>query len=94
MTLLGKITSYDYYQALEKLTDDSGAFSFKDRYASFRRTIKEYRHLRMLKRGGRGNDGKQTIAETRPGELAVMCPACPREGINLPANWKTASKSD
>ncbi|THU84098.1 hypothetical protein K435DRAFT_688224 [Dendrothele bispora CBS 962.96] len=44
----------------------------------------------MLRRGGRGNDGERTIDETRSGELAVDCIACPRPGINLPIDWENA----
>ncbi|KAK7022007.1 hypothetical protein VNI00_017109 [Paramarasmius palmivorus] len=91
MTLVGKVTAYDYYRGLENLTDNAGSFSFKKRYAQFRRAIRQWRHLKLLKRGGRGNDGVRDISETRPGELAVICPACPRPGINLPDNWLQAS---
>lgn len=41
----------------------------------------------MLKRAGRGHDG---ISATKMGECAVLCPACPHPGINLPKNWETA----
>ncbi|KAK0503752.1 hypothetical protein EDD18DRAFT_1063258, partial [Armillaria luteobubalina] len=42
--------------------------------------------LQLLKRGGQaynvtGPEG------TKPGELAVLCPSCPRPGINLPSDW-------
>ncbi|KAJ7700970.1 hypothetical protein B0H14DRAFT_2648615 [Mycena olivaceomarginata] len=87
----GKVTTYDFYSGLEKLTDNSGLRKMKDRYKGFMRTMREWRHLAMLKRGGRGNDGDRLVAETRPGELAVVCPACPQPGVNLPADWESAS---
>jgi hypothetical protein len=62
----------------------------KDRYKSFLRMMRQWRHMVMLKRGGRGNDGERTVSETKPGELAVECPACPRPGINLPDDWGEA----
>ncbi|KAJ7869746.1 hypothetical protein B0H14DRAFT_2571682 [Mycena olivaceomarginata] len=71
MTLQGKVTMYNFYSGLEKLTDNSG--------------------LRKMKHGGRGNDGNRLLAETKPGELAVVCPACLQPGINLPADWESAS---
>ncbi|THU90019.1 hypothetical protein K435DRAFT_802306 [Dendrothele bispora CBS 962.96] len=44
------------------------------------------------KRGGRGNDlDGRTVEDTKPGELAVECIACPRPGINLPDDWESAS---
>ena len=48
-----------------------------------------WRHLRMTKRGGRSYD-QSGIDGTSPGELAVLCPACPIPSINLPPNWQTA----
>ena len=53
--------------------------------------LRMWRHLRLLKQGGRahvltGVDG------TSPGELAVLCPACPYPNINLPTNWTSVTK--
>ena len=50
-----------------------------------------WRHLRMLKRGGRSYDATG-IDGTSPGELAVLCPACPIPSVNLPPNWESAGK--
>ncbi|KAJ7576761.1 hypothetical protein C8J56DRAFT_1061475 [Mycena floridula] len=52
----------------------------------------QFRHLRALKRAGRGNDAIRKVEETEPGELAVECPACPHPGINLPEGWESAMK--
>lgn len=46
----------------------------------------------MAKRSGRGNDSERTLAETKTGEMAIGCIACPRPGVNLPDNWKDAAK--
>jgi hypothetical protein len=43
----------------------------------------------MLKRAGHGHD-PEGIANTKPGECALLCPACPHPGKNLPENWKDA----
>ncbi|KAJ7787930.1 hypothetical protein B0H14DRAFT_3095293 [Mycena olivaceomarginata] len=85
MTLQGKVTTYNFYSGLEKLTDNSGLRKMKDRYKGFMRTMREWRHLVMLKCGGRGE------RQDRLGELAVVCPACPQPGINLPADWESVS---
>lgn len=45
----------------------------------------------MLKRGGRSYD-KAGINGTSPGELAVLCPACPHPSINLPPYWNSVGK--
>ncbi|KAK7015175.1 hypothetical protein VNI00_019169 [Paramarasmius palmivorus] len=88
MTLVSKVTAYDYYRGMENLTNNAGDLSFKTRYSAFRTVVRQWRHLKLLKRGGRGNDAGRKVSETHPGELAVLCPACPRPGINLPGNWQ------
>ncbi|KAF8134657.1 hypothetical protein K438DRAFT_1547594, partial [Mycena galopus ATCC 62051] len=92
VTLQSKVTMYDYYQSLEKLTRNDG-IKPPDRYQVFIRICQDYRHLLMLKRGGRRHKAGGAMA-TKAGELAVRCPACPRPGINLPDNWESASNKD
>ena len=45
----------------------------------------------MLKRAGRGHD-PEGVANTKQGECALLCPACPQPGINLPDGWETAEQ--
>ena len=52
--------------------------------------VREWRHLKMLKRAGRGH-APGGPKETKPGELCVVCPACPDPDVNLPDNWETVS---
>lgn len=56
------------------------------------RMVREYCHVKMAKRGGRGFDPKG-IAGTQPGTLAVPCRACPIPEINLPAGWENVPPS-
>ncbi|KAJ7884187.1 hypothetical protein B0H14DRAFT_3082403 [Mycena olivaceomarginata] len=91
-SLQAKITMYDYYQSLEKLTSNDGTKP-PDRYQVFTRICRAYRHVMMLKRMGRGHDPGGAKA-TKSGALAVLCPACPRPGINLPEDWEEVSKED
>jgi hypothetical protein len=49
--------------------------------------VREWRHLKMLKRAGRGHDFGG-VAATGEGECALLCPACPHPGINLPDGWE------
>jgi hypothetical protein len=44
----------------------------------------------MMKCGGRGNV-ENGMALTAPGELAIVCPACPIPGVNLPEDWAEVS---
>jgi hypothetical protein len=55
--------------------------------------VRQWRHLKMLKRAGRGHD-PDGVTATRGGELAVLCPACPQPGKNLPVDWKNAPASE
>ncbi|EIW84473.1 hypothetical protein CONPUDRAFT_71239 [Coniophora puteana RWD-64-598 SS2] len=56
------------------------------RYRPFMLMAREWNHLKMLKHGARGHDSSG-IAGTKDGELAVLCPACPHPGKNLPDDW-------
>ncbi|KAF8217388.1 hypothetical protein K438DRAFT_1557227, partial [Mycena galopus ATCC 62051] len=62
-----------------------------DRYDEFLRMSRQWRHLQMLKRAGRGHD-ERGVEGTQAGECAVLCPACPQLGKNLLPDWKDAPK--
>ncbi|KAF8066636.1 hypothetical protein FPV67DRAFT_1417508 [Lyophyllum atratum] len=88
-----KASAFEFYNSLKRLTENTGVSPPKDRYRLFMTMVREYRHLKMLKRAGRGHDPAGTVA-TKPGECAVLCPACPQPGINLKEGWKNASPED
>ncbi|KAF7321831.1 CxC2 domain-containing protein [Mycena kentingensis (nom. inval.)] len=90
LSLHGKTTAYDYYHALEYRTSGCGMKPL-DRYRAFLRMARQYRHLLLLKRRGCGHTSI-AIRDTKPGSLAIPCPACPRPGVNLPANWMDARR--
>lgn len=52
------------------------------------RMVRMFRHLKLMKRGGRGNL-PGGLMNTQPGDLAPGCAACPRPGVNLPDDWQT-----
>ncbi|KAJ8469822.1 hypothetical protein ONZ45_g16756 [Pleurotus djamor] len=81
---------YDYYSALEKLTDNAGLKSIPERYKEFIRMFREYRHLIGMKRAGCAHQ-KSGVLGTENGALSVICPACPIPGVNLPSNWNELS---
>ncbi|KAI0054919.1 hypothetical protein BV25DRAFT_1787193, partial [Artomyces pyxidatus] len=89
LSLQGKVTAYDYYRTMELQTDNTGLLALPDRLASFMNIIRQYRHIQMMKRGGRGHT-LEGIKGARPGECAVLCPACPQPGLNLPDGWMDA----
>lgn len=50
---------------------------------------REWAHIKLLKRCGRGHDPLGR-AGTCLGQAAVLCPACPHPGKNLPEDWERA----
>ena len=89
LSLTSKASTYDFYRALEKLTNNTGVSVPNVRYRQLFRMSMQWRHLKLLKWGGRGHD-PAGVAATRAGELAVLCPSCPRPGVNLPDDWEDA----
>ncbi|KAG1838304.1 hypothetical protein DFJ58DRAFT_718771 [Suillus subalutaceus] len=87
-----KASAYEFYHSLVRLTDNMGLTRRKDQYESFMCMVREWRHLVMLKRSGHGHD-PTGVAGTSEGQCAVLCPACPQPGKNLPDNWQDAPKS-
>ncbi|KAJ6476812.1 hypothetical protein C8R45DRAFT_833720, partial [Mycena sanguinolenta] len=85
-----KCSALEFYQSLARQTDNLGSV-IQERYHEFLRMTRQWRHIRMLKRAGRGHD-PVGIANTQPGECALLCPACPQPGKNLPPNWKDVPK--
>jgi hypothetical protein len=51
------------------------------------RCVRQWRHLKDLKRGAAGNT-TTTIDKLGDGALAIECPACPHPGRNLPGGWE------
>ncbi|KAJ6613762.1 hypothetical protein B0H10DRAFT_2222001 [Mycena sp. CBHHK59/15] len=87
MSLESKCSSYEFYHSIARETDNTGTVPVRDRYDEFMRMGREWRHLKMLKRSGRGHD-PSGVKGTKSGECALLCPACPQPGKNLPENWK------
>lgn len=52
-----------------------------------------FKVYRMSKRGGRAYE-EGGMDSTALGQLAVPCPACPHDGVNLPEGWKDASPEE
>ncbi|KAH7906396.1 hypothetical protein BJ138DRAFT_1016290, partial [Hygrophoropsis aurantiaca] len=83
-----KVASYEFYHSIARRTDNTGLSPLKDRYQPFMRMVREWRHIKSLKRSGRGYD-PEGIEATKSGECAVICPACPQPGINVPYEWES-----
>ncbi|OCH85672.1 hypothetical protein OBBRIDRAFT_814990 [Obba rivulosa] len=76
LSLQSKLSGWEYYSCLAWCTDNAGLVEVR-------------RHLKMLKHAGRGND-PGGVRETTPESCAVLCPACPHLGKNLPEDWECA----
>ncbi|KAF5313625.1 hypothetical protein D9611_010064 [Ephemerocybe angulata] len=72
-----------------RLTGNVLSKSSRDRYHEFVGMVSQWRHLKMLKRAGRGHD-TGGVAGTALGSCALRCPSCPQPGINLPNGWASA----
>ncbi|KAK0211960.1 hypothetical protein IW262DRAFT_1301412 [Armillaria fumosa] len=83
---LFQVSAYEFYHTLARLSNNTGLHPPPDRYDAFLRMMREWRHLRALKRFGRGHEPGR-IEGTQPGELALRCPACPHPHVNLPDGW-------
>ncbi|KAF7343572.1 CxC2 domain-containing protein [Mycena sanguinolenta] len=88
VSLQGKTMVYHFFNALGRITNNAGSQAFQHRYKLALRVVRQWRNLRALKRGGMGNDPDRLTSETRDGELAVECIACPKPGVNLPVGWE------
>ncbi|KAK0476553.1 hypothetical protein EDD18DRAFT_1115322 [Armillaria luteobubalina] len=84
----GKMLAYKFHQGLSHMTDATGICKPKSKYTSLGCMVRQFAHIKMMKRGSRGNVWNG-IKATLPGELATLCPACPHPGINLPADWES-----
>ncbi|KIJ09041.1 hypothetical protein PAXINDRAFT_164415 [Paxillus involutus ATCC 200175] len=91
LSFKSKVSAYEYYHALARLSDNTTLSPVKDRYKQFMRMAREWWHLKLLKRSGRGHD-PTGVAGTKQGECAVLCPACPHPDKNLPSGWKGVAK--
>ncbi|KAF9500747.1 hypothetical protein BDN71DRAFT_1567169, partial [Pleurotus eryngii] len=91
LTFGSKVSGFEFYQCLSRLTDNLGDPP-TDRYNVFMRIVRQWRHIRAMKRFGREHD-PSGVGGTREGECAVLCPACPHPGKNLPTNYSSLPAS-
>ncbi|KAH7903909.1 hypothetical protein BJ138DRAFT_1019877, partial [Hygrophoropsis aurantiaca] len=81
-----KASAFEFYYSVARRTDNTGSSPLRDRYSAFMRMVHEWRNLKTLKRGGRGHD-PEGVDSTQSGQCAIICPACPQPGKNLPEQW-------
>ncbi|KAI5999770.1 hypothetical protein F5J12DRAFT_906675 [Pisolithus orientalis] len=82
LSLESKLSCYKCYSTLSRCSDNTGLNPPKARYEQFLRMVHQWHHLKMLKHSGRGHD-PAGVLNTKEGECAVLCPACPQPGKNM-----------
>jgi CxC2 like cysteine cluster associated with KDZ transposases len=82
-----KASAYQFYQMLRRLTSPMAPAEVDNLYREFRRMTRIWRWMKKLKWAGYAGSSKK-VNDVAPGELAIFCPACPQQGINIPDNWR------
>ena len=82
-----KVSAYQYYSKLRRLTSPAGPGNVPSFYHELLRLSRLWRWMKKLKWAGYGH---RSVDPNSPksGDLANFCPACPQPGINLASNWK------
>ncbi|KAL0568201.1 hypothetical protein V5O48_013793 [Marasmius crinis-equi] len=87
-TLTTKGSIYDFYRALEKMSNNTGEPLPASRYKQLLCIIRQWRHCKMIMRSGYGQSDCSGVDEAPEGAMTVRCPSCPHPGINMDDNWK------
>ncbi|KAJ7226774.1 hypothetical protein GGX14DRAFT_347841 [Mycena pura] len=90
LNVVGNITVHDFVGTLERQTHAINVKPIPDRYKAFGRMARQFAFLKRLQRAGRAHD-PAGVEGTKNGESAVLCWACPQDGINLPEGWRDVS---
>ncbi|KAG2058266.1 hypothetical protein BDR06DRAFT_1032018 [Suillus hirtellus] len=81
-----KVSGYEFYASLKRLTDNTGLNVPKSWYKKFMRMVCQFHHIKLMKQAGHGNI-TGGIHETEPGALTTKCPACLQPAVNLLEDW-------
>ncbi|KAJ7333272.1 hypothetical protein DFH08DRAFT_939910 [Mycena albidolilacea] len=88
-SMIGNMNVRDFVTSMEHMTDTtacSGLTWIPDRYKQIQRMARQWAFLKRLKHSRRGHD-PAGVDNTKLGECAVSCWACPHDGRNLPEKW-------
>lgn len=86
-SLQSRKPAYDYWALLRRLTDNTRAKGLPVRYEELLRVSREWRCLMRLKRSGQAI-GISKFLPNGSTSVAVLCPACPEPGFNMPEGWE------
>lgn len=82
-----KVSAYQYFQKLRRITNPTSPHRTPNLYQELLRMARLWRWLKKKKWYGHAFRGSEPT-ESVPGEMALFCPACPQPGINLPDEWR------
>ncbi|KAH8823082.1 hypothetical protein DL96DRAFT_1743418 [Flagelloscypha sp. PMI_526] len=88
LCVVGNVNVHNFICLLEYYTSPGGHVWISDCYTSFMHVVRQVNFLQHCRRAGRFHDSGG-IHSTKRGQVAVLCWACPREGVNLPPGWET-----
>ncbi|KAH8818699.1 hypothetical protein DL96DRAFT_1820120 [Flagelloscypha sp. PMI_526] len=91
LCVVGNVNVHDFIRSLEYYTSAGGRVWISDCYTSFMHVVRQVNFLQRCRRAGRFHD-TGGIHSTKNGQVAVLCWACPREGVNLPPGWETVDR--
>lgn len=86
-----KVSAYQYWQRLSRLTSPVSPVTVSNRYKELLRMSRVWRWMKKLKWAGFVHN-QQRSDQPKDGQLSIFCPACPQPGINIPPNWKDDPK--
>ncbi|KAG1901598.1 uncharacterized protein F5891DRAFT_1128045 [Suillus fuscotomentosus] len=84
-----KVSAWEFYNTVARLTENTGTHVPKDRYDSLCWMMHEWRFVMQMKHCGQGHH-PGGINATEAGACAVLCPACPHPNKNLPVGWENS----
>ena len=92
LSVVAQVNVRDFVTVLEQITAPHRTEKLPDRYKAFGRMSRQWAYITRLRRAGVGHL-TGGVREAAPGSVAVRCWACPREGINIPPDWRDNVKN-
>ncbi|KAJ7062443.1 hypothetical protein B0H15DRAFT_794789, partial [Mycena belliarum] len=87
LNVVGNLNVHDFVGSLERRTDATKIRPVPDRYKAFGRMSRQFAFVKRCERAGRAHDSLG-VMRTPPGGCAVLCWACPQDGMNMPEGWR------
>src|ERR1700682_1767921 len=78
-----KVTIYQYWQRLRRITSPMTPSQVPNRYKELGHMSRIWRWMKKLKWAGFAQRPERKAGDVRDGELTIFCPACPQPGINI-----------